>query len=125
MQSIVFPSASRVLSRLSQAVIGYHTNYFSALHKFHELRRLGSFLIQVAEHDAADAAHHVEQLETQIRIGLEPALKVAAQRRASRDCSAGIVEYFRRSRGDQDGVLGVMRQNSVEIMSVPSRGPLI
>ena len=62
----------------STAVVGDYPDYLSVLIELHELCRPGTFLILVAEHDAGEAMHHIQEFKVQVRIQFQPTLEIAA-----------------------------------------------
>src|SRR5258708_37240656 len=80
--------------RLS-AVVCDHSDDFSVLTELHELGRLCALLVLVADHDAGQTTHHIQELKVQVRVQFQPALEIIEQRGASFDGSLATIRFPR------------------------------
>ncbi len=101
--------------RLS-AVVCDHSDDFSVLTELHELGRLCALLVLVADHDAGQTTHHIQELKVQVRVQFQPALEIIAQRGASFDGSGWMIQDLGCNGRDQDNIHIVVRHYGVQIV---------
>src|ERR1700730_3086271 len=113
-----------MLSRLG-IVVRHNSNHFSARGQFHELSRPCSLLICVVENNAVYAPEHVLKTKVELRVGFQPSLKVSSQ--VWLPCHPAIRRPQKTGGNGRDQLdrVVIVRNDQIQIMSVPGRNPII
>src|SRR5437867_9555440 len=107
------------------AVVRDHPGDFAARADLHVLAGLRSLLVRVVEDDALEPPHDVHELKAQVRVRLEPALEIGAERSLSGHLAGWIAKHFGGDRRDQHDVVFVVRHDAVEVVAVPGLHPVV
>ena len=109
---------------MSGTVVRDHTHDFPVFTDFHELSCLSAVLIEVAENDATQPSHDIQEFKIKVGIRFETSSEVIAQSSFALKSAGWCVQDLGGYRGSESYILCIVRQDGVEVVRVPRPYPL-